>query len=295
MNTPVKHYLCDHARDAWKLGFVGFLTRMRGLVGTLLLTLLTMGAPFWWRDTFSRVVSIDLALLFAVSTVVMGIAFWLAFRYLRRRSQRSLKIKFFMHRITEYARDSHAAIGSQSNLSKEQALEKHLQDYCQILKEYFRTLSGDDTLEICIRVAEESNGAIAYRTYARSTGLSPGRAKTSQPIPIDQGVPAHLIRCGGGGVMVYTDIPEAVKLKLFFETNNERDYPSEIASMAVAPLNYSNIGDSKRQLIGLLHLTSRHHKPLDVNNLDAVGFAADILALSLGRMTKALAERGVHP
>ncbi|MBK7952706.1 MAG: hypothetical protein IPK02_01365 [Candidatus Accumulibacter sp.] len=292
MKQPVTHY--TEGRNAWNLGVVGSLIRVRGLAVTATVTLVTMGAPWWWPQSTPSKLEFSLSFFIAAIVLVCGGMFFASLIYLRRRTIRSLNMKYLLHRLTHNARDRQTALHSKlipgkpyskGKLTKE--LELMLTELCQNLSDYFKTLIGDESITASIRLAVEDNktGLIVYKTFARSAGLNPNRRGTSEAIPVNQGIPRFLRDDNNGqGVIFYHDLKGAAAIGAYKITENDRRYPDDIATMMVAPLNAWS--GTRQDMIGLLYIASRQTDVFEVSHVDSIAFVADHAATAIANVVE---------
>lgn len=287
MKQPVAHY--TEGRNAWNIGFVGGLIRFRGIAATAGLTGLTMGAPWWWPQSSPPPIEISLPSFVALCAVLCGGLFALSLIYLRRRTIRSLNMKYLLHSLTHNTRDRQTLLHgklapgktySKGKLTKE--LELMLAELCQNLSDYFRILTGDETITAAIRLAVPHNktGVIVYKTFARSAGLNPNRKTTSEVIPVNEGIPRFLRdEKNGQGILFYSDLHAAAEIGAYKLTANDRKYRDDIVSMMVAPLNAW--AGTKQDMIGILYIGSRHQNVFKVSHVDSMAFVADHAATTI--------------
>lgn len=62
MAECVEHYI--ESRNAWQLGILGFFRRLRGIVLVSIFTIITMGTPFWWPNSFPSSYEVQLKYFF---------------------------------------------------------------------------------------------------------------------------------------------------------------------------------------------------------------------------------------
>lgn len=292
MKDCVEHFI--EGRCAWQVGLAGFFVRIRGLTFTLSLTFLTMGTPFWWPASFPQKIEIELRYATAIFLPLLGFIIAGGFLYLRNRSRRSLDIKHHMHEIAHYLRDYQTKMFKKapSHLSSshdDDDNNERFRDYvncvCERIKDYFSKIINDNTIEVAIRLAVEKNDEqnkprIVYHTVGRSSGLSSGRADTSEDVAANEGIARFLIEekeCKG--VLIYNDLEKAAKIGAFKITDNEKKYPAEVVTMMVSPLNG---WDGKRQsMIGIIYVTSRNKSPFKIEHTDMMRYIADTAAKSI--------------
>lgn len=290
-------------REAWQIGILGFMSRYRGIAGTLLLTFITMGSPFWWPNEFpiAPVYEIYTKIWFVAVTLVLGLAATAIFYYFRFRTRRSLRIKYELHEMAHLIRNEqtnayHRSYNAPKHVDEQvekERFETYLVSMCERLKTYFQYFSGDDTVEAAIRLAvntssEPTRTEIVYRTVARSSGLHTLRGKTSEDVKPNVGIPRFLSDQDSQGVLIYNDIQKAASLRAFKLTQNELTYPNDIATMMVAPLNAWNDDDGGQAMIGILYLTSRKKKTFNATHVDLVRFSADLIGSSIAFVVERL-------
>ena len=160
-----------------------------------------------------------------------------------------------------------------------------LAELCQNLSEYFRILTGDETITSTIRLAvpHHKTGVIVYKTFARSSGLNHNRKTTSEVILANEGIPRFLRdEKNGQGVLFYNDLFAAAEIGAFKLTANDRKYKDDIASMMVAPLNAW--AGTKQDMIGILYIGSRHQNVFNVSHVDSMAFVADHTATTIANV-----------
>jgi hypothetical protein len=290
MKQPVTHY--TEGRNAWNLGVVGSLIRARGIVATAGFAAITMGVPWWWPNSSPSQLEISLPASIVAIALVGSLV--LSLIYLRRRTIRSLTMKYLLHRLTHNTRDRQTVLHSKlapgksyskGKLTKE--LELMLTELCQNLSDYFQTLIGDNSITAAIRLAVPHNrsGVIVYKTFARSAGLNPNRGGTSEVIPVNEGIPRFLRdEKNGQGVLFYHNLMAAADIGAYKMTENDRKYPDDIATMMVAPLNAWS--GNKQDMIGLLYIASRETNVFKVSHVDSIAFAADHAATAIANVVE---------
>lgn len=295
MKDCVEHFF--EGRNAWQIGLVGYFTRVRGLLTSLIITFITMGTPFWWPSLIPGKIQLDLRLLFLLSTLCVGTLATIGFYYLRRRSQRSLDIKHLLHEFAHFLRDNHTKLCKKSKNSTGKKNKKH--DYkvlrlsaekiCERIKDYFERLTKDNTIEVAIRLArnvDKKNKKIGYVTVARSSGLNNNRYKTTECIAPDEGIPRFFADKDSQGILIYNDLLKAAEIGAYKTTKNDEKYSEEISTMMVAPLN---AWDGKKEgMIGILYVTSRNQNIFSVIHVDSMRFVADIVAKAMSHSVNTL-------
>lgn len=284
-------------RSAWTHGKIGFFTRRRGLIITVVLMLLTMGAPWWLPAQFAipATVTASTRVTIVIAAFLVGVALTGGFVYLRKRTIRSLDIKALLHDFSHYLRDYQTKVfkrtAQQKGLFDKDKVElerfsEYMGRVCEYTRDYFALMTHDSTINCAIRLAVETDDPdskgtrIVYRTLGRSSGLSPARAETSEDIPSNQGIPRFFVDdhdCKG--VLRYNDLEEAAKLGVFKMTESERRFPDEIETILVAPMN--GWDGKRRSMVGLLYVTSRNGKVFQRKHVDCMRFVADMVAASV--------------
>jgi hypothetical protein len=283
MNDSVKIY--QSANEAWKLGFLGFFVRVRGMLITAAVTLATMGSPWWWpKQLIPAQLPTISPLYLAFVILLFGALAIVTMFYLRKRSVRSLNIKMHLHNIAHELRDQQTRLYRKimnKHLWDSDALTAFANSLCDQIKPFFTELTYDSTIETAIRLAEEVEDEdglrIIYKTYGRSSGLDKSRNCTSESIKSTEGIP-HLLneshKCKV--VLKLNDIEEASKCGAFKKTKNEEKFPHEIATLFATPINAWD--GKKESMIGILYITSRKKKSLHPKHIDSVRFLADQIA-----------------
>jgi hypothetical protein len=270
-------------RSAWQLGALGFLLRRRGqvtwagAVGALAKVVSLI--PTWINAGFSAWKTYHIVGgVIAAGAIALG-----GLEYLRRRTIRSLDIKYQMHQLSERIREEHARVfqvsssGSMSAHQYGQALVDSVERICGTLREYFQLQINDTTVGVAIRLAVPGrDGEIVFRTFGRS-GLSFGRNRTSQDIPVKAGIPAFLGKKQHSGILVIDDIQQAIELGIYERTKNDEVYTDDYLSCLIGPINGPD-PMGKVVMIGLLAITSKRKNAFNITYTDSVGFAADSVA-----------------
>lgn len=292
--------------SAWKYGVGAFFIQVRGIILILLLSVATMGSSPWWLpDDITIWQTIQIPTVAVIITLSLFLISGLV--YLRKRTIRSLEIKALLHNFSHYLRDC------QSNIFKRTILQNDLfdkedselykfSDYmdkiCEYIRDYFVLMTHDSTVNCAIRIAVEDDkpnnkGArIVYRTLGRSSGLSSTRAETTEDIPSNRGIPRYLNdeqNCKG--ILRYNDLQEASQLGVFKITANEQNFPDEIKTMFVAPMN--GWDGKSHSMVGLLYVTSRNNNVFRRKHVDCMRFVADMVASSVCFTVQRITDQGL--
>ncbi len=271
-----------------------------------------MGVPFWWPSVVPDSITIPIPLFFIFAATFSGLLLLFAFMYLRWRSNRSLEIKAALHTLSHEIRDEqnkvYRRVANKNDVNKSDE-EVHLYEYCgrlsNLVSEFFKSQIINKGIEVGIRLAIESLDSstteIVYSTFGRSNGLNSKRSETTVDIPSNEGIPRFLIELNCKGILIYNDLEAASDMKAFKMTPNDKEYKDEIVTMMVAPMN--GWDGKKSSMIGLLYVTSRKKGAFKAKHVDAMRFAADIVATSVaftvntlknGGRIKAIKKGGLH-
>lgn len=292
--APLEYYL--EGRDAWKSGIIGRLLRIRSILASIGLSILFLTGPPWWYSrifpSFFSQKYLEINSTYYVTGVLLYffLLFIFGLIYLRKRTIRSLHIKYYLHQLAHQIRNKEAELckhvipGKDYSMSKlEQQLKVYLIHLTELTKKYFQLLLKQENIEVAIRLASLEKDKIAYKTYARSSGLNPRREKYSEPIPIDEGIPRLLRKeKGSQGVLIYNDIYQASRERNYKLTENDKKFPNEIITMMVAPMNAWD--KNSIDMIGLLYITSKKKNIFGVKDVDSLSFVADTFASSISNI-----------
>ena len=297
----VEHYVSGEA--AWKVGLVGLFIRRRGIVGASAASIATMGVPWWWPTELGldSTVRVDLRYIAGLALVAGSALLISGLIYLRRRARRSLAIKSLLHELAHFIRDSYSEYSmalqapALPDLQEERNFKHMASDLCERAAAYFRELLGDRTIAAAVRLAVSlDDDRIVYRTVARSTGLSVARAKSSDDIPFEQGIPRFLSADKGKqGVLIYNDLMAAAEMGTYKSTRNDQIFPDEVVSMMVAPLNAWE--GQATSMVGLLHITSRRRRAFSIIHVDSMRFMADTIASAIASIVQQLSQSNRMP
>lgn len=228
--------------------------------------------------------SVDLKHIVIISIFLLGLLFSLGLWYLRRRSMRSLNVKYLLHQLAHFARDTQVLL---AKASSEIRLRDVTSSYAGRVKEYFEELLPNIDIQVAIRIVEFVDCKTCYKIITRTSGLNSGRENYTEPLAADEGIARFLqSESAGRGVLIYHDLKEAAKIQAYQLTKNDEKYPDDISTMMVAGLNASD--GSSEKMIGILYITSRNKKVFKEKHVDLLGFAADIGASTLCRVIQHL-------
>lgn len=296
MADSVEHFI--EGRNAWKVGLLGFLSRLRGILITIAVTLGTMSTPFWWPKNFSTTISFQLKYGFFILVLAGGILTVLSFYYLRQRTRRSLDIKHYLHQLAHYLRDFQTELYQKGISVSPNAhsaeyfkmFQSHGDNICERIKDFFARLTKDITTEVAIRIAknfrtDSGKDEIVYTTIARSSGLSSKRQETTEDISANEGIPRFFIEeKDSQGVLIYNNLRKAADVGAYKFTKNDQKYSDEISSMMVAPLN--GWDGNQVNMLGILYVTSREKNAFSVIHVDSMRFVADTIAKSFASFSR---------
>lgn len=260
---PIEHYI--DGREAWKNELFG-LVGTRGLIAAaaILLSFLLILYSFPILQ-YSMPANHIITLL--AGFFVTGII------YLRRRSIRSLSIKYQLHMIAHTIRDRYLNINS---ANKNIDIESISNGFCNLIQRYFSLLTNNDRIGVAIRIARKVSGKVAYVTVGRE-GLNLNRAQSSEPLYEDQGLAKILNdKIGRKGMLIINDIDEAGRIGAFMKQKNDTDFPSDYVTMMVSPI----IGWDGRSkgMLGILYVTAKEPGVFSEKHTDSMGFVTESLA-----------------
>ncbi|NTU74459.1 hypothetical protein HGB07_10135, partial [Candidatus Roizmanbacteria bacterium] len=192
--------------------------------------------------------------------------------------ERTYAIKHRLHMITHEIRDQIVDVRSDKN--KYPNIKLISQALCEKVKLYFSESIDckDISIGVAIRIARKNtqNCKTEYVTVGRA-GLSPGRDRGSVPLLSDEGLAKILQHDKGSqGMLVIYSLQKAIDAFVYTKQPNDTNFPDDIKSMMVAPINGWD-GQQKRML-GILFVTSRRENTFGKKYTDSVGFIADALA-----------------
>jgi hypothetical protein len=249
----------------WKVGPLGWLTRLRGIASTLLLDL---GGAIVAFTLVHWILGVLILCVGAAITLLL-----IQYRYFRLGQ---IECDMRLHTFCHETRDDIAGLIAAENNDKNFA--ERLHDYhkktVQRIANYYRESKHDKTANCAIRIAEIVDGTDAYVTKGRSDGLEPTRENSTRPIPKDKGLPAAFTQKGHQGVFLINSIEKAASSGMWLETPN--DSLPDVNKVMIAPIN--GWEDGEKVMYGLLYITSRSKKfrPRETLALKAM---ADLLGL----------------
>jgi hypothetical protein len=256
---------------SWQVGFLGFLTRLRGLVTVFLGKLASVSTAVWAQQ-------FELALAFLIVGVAALVAlYWTRIQYLRR-----LRLDEKLHTILHELRDEVPLVLDEPPRSENRArkLNSLLCEFVQQLANYYRCFLADETINCALRLVDEKGKE--YKTCARSDGLEKSRKQRSQPIPANKGLAKALRDADAQGVLLIPDIATAIKEQVWLPTATD-DLP-DIRCLMVAPVN--GIEQSERAMFGIIYITSRREAFSAPDTLSLKAFA-DALGMILALIARA--------
>lgn len=294
----------EDGRGSWRQGPDGLLLRLRTLVTAVIIGLIS-GGWLAYREYFSSSNSMILKPEIALWQLVLIIVavLWLAWSITRRKVRHSLQMKWQLHEIAHFLRDeigeSEQMNTSDGSMSKEQTshyILSRCDAACNIIRNYFREMVEDETVECCIRLADKhssSSSEVLFGTSGRSDGLSKGRCRTSEPISGNIGLPAYFHeKRGRKGIVIIHDIEESAKPEygIFKLTGSEqnKDFRKEINTLTVAPINGWSAGQER--MIGLFYVCSQKD-PFKVKHADPVRLVSDMLGIAIPRIIDNLCDK----
>ncbi|MEW8003571.1 MAG: hypothetical protein AB2827_12370 [Candidatus Thiodiazotropha sp.] len=287
MVDTVKHYTAGE--KAWQVGPLGYFVSPRGITLVGIITLAsTLAVGLLSYEVFPHAV-VKLSLLFIIAPIALGSTLMWLLYYLRIRSVRSLGVKHSLHQLTHDVRDANTRLWEkltkEPNFSVEQINKEItylLTTICNNASIHFQLLTNNKFVGIAIRLVaiREADGALVYKTVARSKNLNKDRELTSEAIEGNSGIPGFFTKeKPAQGILIYYDVKEAIQEGTYTKTKNDELFPGEVATLMVAPLNaWSGI---KEDIIGLMYVTSPNKGTFDATHIDALAFMADLTAAAI--------------
>lgn len=303
----VEHF--TEGRSLSQAGIKVLLRRNKEYLCAMLINLLAGGIFAWMEFLASHPVketgvtfTISVLRLLVFLSLFVALMVFLIWKWKRRQSGRVERVRAKLHELAHLLRDRVADAEAFTEEAKEtrastQAvadLASICNESCNVIRDFFRALIGDSTIECCIRLAAKktnnpSDPQVFYFTQGRSDGLNPSRDKTSEPIPANKGVPRFFLdRPSCMGVLVYHDLKKAISFNTFVQTQNEVLYPNEISTLMVAPIN--GWAGKRVMMIGLLYVTSRNDR-FRQEHVDSMRMSADMLGTAVPRIVDAFSGK----
>lgn len=278
-----------------------FFIQIRGLIttGTIIGTLL-IGKPWIFEYIENKETNITeftktYAQILTATTIFLLFYIW---KTLRKGYLTQYKLARMKHELEHTARDYQSDLlrslinnpSSHPNVSN--IFPSLLTQSCEIIASYFQHLTHEEDIAASIRlaVAKETNitdttgPSFEYKTVARSKGLDPNRKRNSEPIQANEGLPLFMRNKRKMGVLFYNDLIEAAKLGAYKLTKNDEDYPNDIQTMMVAPINAWSGQD--HDMIGILFISSKHTGTFKTAHTDEMLYVTDHLAQTIASFTE---------
>jgi transcriptional regulator with GAF, ATPase, and Fis domain len=191
-----------------------------------------------------------------------------------------IRLSQIHHKCTHRLRDIY--VKSMNSLrtksSSPTIVEETCNAICQEIEYIFNEIKKTNNVGVAIRLAKQENDDIYYVTRGRS-GLNPEREKNSEKIPLSTGLPAFLNNRDQTGCLIYHDIFKAAAQNAFQLTKNENNaHKSEILSLMALPLN-CGFSKTKKEMIGILYITSPQESFFSVHDVDFARNLADFSAI----------------
>lgn len=275
--------------------FFSFFLQKKGILLTVLLNLIGGGIFAWidkTKDLFSYQFILTSTELILIAFVCMAIFIVIISVFYSNNGKLS-KLPWYLHQFAHYLRDRHSITEelarSQKNLSRlqrEDYRHAYCDNVCNKIRDYFRILINDDTIECAIRLADRDsnnpdNSDVLYATSGRSNGFSPGRDETSEPISAKEGVPKKFFEKDYLGVYIYYNLKVAADEDHFKATKSERRYGDDVKTFMVAPIN--GWDSDEKSMIGLLFVTSKK-SPFHKKYTESIKLFADLLGESIPKI-----------
>lgn len=297
---PVQHFI--DGKNSWKQGFFGCLSRYRGFITAILINLLGGGwisyICFFGSKigNYNQIKSISITLyIFASFFALIGLLY-----YNRTKSIKVSKHTWQLHQIAHELRDvlskAEDLAKKAAKLSRNDTINFLRIDFgktvCNHIREFFRISLGNE-VECALRLANRTdNSKPFFCTIGRSDGLNKRRSNEYH-VPADEGIPKFFLNSKQKciGVLVYHDIDKATAEGLYYKTQNDFSFKSEIRALIVAPIN--GWDGEKISMLGLLYITSREDV-FSRKQADSLKMLADMLGMTISRIIYCLyAEKKV--
>jgi hypothetical protein len=266
-----------------------FIERHKAEIVTGLLTLITMGVPFWWPHQLQKTLFFHTNTVLIISAIILGGTSSTLFVFRRYKAERTLKVRAAYHLLAHLIRDEQNKVYRRvTNAANGPAVDEHdrLYEYfdriSNVIAQFFENQIPNKGVAVGIRLAIESaekSKSVVFSTFGRSDGLNSKRAETTEDIPSNEGIPRFFSERKNHGILIYNDLKQAHKESTYKMTVNDESYKDEIVTMMVAPLN--GWDGKKTSMIGLLYVTSRNKEVFKEEHVDSMRFAADTIAVSV--------------
>ena len=191
-----------------------------------------------------------------------------------------IRLSQIHHKCTHKLRDIY--VKSMNSLrtksSSPTIVEETCNAICQEIEYIFNEIKKTKNVGVAIRLAKQEHDGIYYVTRGRS-GLNSEREKNSEKIPLTTGLPAFLNNRDQTGCLIYNNIFKAADENAFQLTKNETNtHKSEITSLMALPLN-CGFSKTKKEMIGILYITSPQESYFSVHDVDFARNLADFSAI----------------
>ena len=129
----------------------------------------------------------------------------------------------------------------------------------------------------------------------RSKNLNPNRSATTEPVSRKEGIPKLFLaeEKASQGILFIDDLQKASASGCYKQTRNDKLHGSDFSAMVVMPINGWN--GLKKDLIGLVCVTSKSHKLLQTRHVDLFKFTSDTIALFYVAVISRLQATGKMP
>lgn len=197
------------------------------------------------------------------------------FKYLEKRTYRSLQVKYRLHQIAHELRDHQIKMSRKGiDPAKITSISRVLVDEIQC---YFGQILDSMDCKVAIRLKIKKDD-IRYYTVARSKGFNKSRKTNSEGIPLNVGEAKLFNGRTHFGIIIYNDIDKCLGDKYLAPTKNWEEFRDEVSSLAVAPINGWDGTKKNVSMIGMLYVASKNKYALSQKHTDLLLFIADLLA-----------------
>jgi hypothetical protein len=232
-----------HPEDEWwRQTTLGWFFRYRGIVAAVVIHNV-FGAAIW------IIGQPIVASYVGIIGVVVGYVLWLE----RKNRLSNMLADDELHSLTHEIRDRVNKIQSLEPSQRGAETIHFHQHIVDKIAAYFRHRVRDPSVSCCIRLAENTDGAIQYVTAARASGLVQERKEYTVPISSNEGIAKAFLEKKCNGSFLIRDLKMAVEAGIWKPMENDKFEDARF--FLVCPINGWQRG--KRTMIGILFITSR--------------------------------------
>lgn len=297
-----KHRECvEHVTQAATGGAIlnrlwPIVTSGRTLASGVLASLIGGGIFSWWQQVKGLMGPWGLGIILTTCLILTSSSLWL----LAREWNRRVLLGKSLHQVNHVTRDTvlnakEISVDTGGKLLRDPSHEQLRMLCSQIanrIKEYFRLLTKEPSVECSIRLAERAQGReVVYSTLGRSDGFNPNREQTTEAIPGNTGIPAFLSQKEQKGVLIYYDLEEASRHGLYLKTRNDTLYSQDVKTLMVAPINgLDTLRKKDRVMVGLLYVTSTKD-PFRHEHAEPLSAFADMLGTAVPQIIEFICDK----